>query len=38
MLTLTLKREGYGDRAVNANLANDGQVHARLESLFELVP
>ncbi len=38
VLTLILKREGYGDRTVNANLASDGQLHARLESLFELVP
>ena len=38
VLTLILKREGYGDRTVNASLATDGQVHARLESLFELVP
>jgi hypothetical protein len=38
VLTLILKREGYGDRTMNASLATDGQVHARLESLFELVP
>ena len=38
VLALQLKREGYGDKQVTLNLANDAQAHARLEALFELVP
>jgi serine/threonine-protein kinase len=38
VLALQIKREGYGDKHVTVNLANDAQAHARLEALFELVP
>ncbi len=36
--TYVLKRDGFADAKVNLNLGADAAGHARLESMFELVP